>query len=100
MKQMHLFVDTHDKTRGTFPTELSEEQFRHFYALYQAACGAEGVVNLKVDVGLGEGRAFCLNLAPDAEAVRRTHERVGLAYDSITEVQTASPGSLFFNAAA
>jgi hypothetical protein len=35
-------------------------------------------------------------MAEDAEAVRRAHERVGLPYDSITEVATATPGDTFF----
>ena len=39
-------------------------------------------------------------MAPDADAVRRAHERVGLAFDSITEVVTSTPGDLFFAAAA
>lgn len=97
MQELRLFIDTHDRAHGTFPAEISEEQFAGFYAAYQDACKAEGVVNLKVDVGLGEGRAFCLNMAPDAEAVKRAHARVGLPFDTITEVRTASPGALFFN---
>jgi hypothetical protein len=51
---------------------------------------AEGVINLKVHLGLGVGRAFCVNLAPDADAVRRAHERVGLPFDTITEVSDIS----------
>ena len=32
------------------------------------------------------------------DAVRRAHERVGLPFDSITEVSTATPGDTFFRA--
>jgi hypothetical protein len=46
------------------------------------------VVPLRVHVGYDEGRAFCFTMAPDADAVRRAHERVGLPFDSITEVAT------------
>ncbi len=94
MEKMQLFVDTHDKTKGSFPEGLTAEQFKGFFAKYEAACMAEGVVLLKVNVGLEDGRAFCMNLAPNAEAVRRAHERVGLPYDSITAVQTVTPTAL------
>lgn len=96
MQAMRFFVDTHDQIKQTFPPELSAKQFEGFFAEYEKACAAEGVVPLRVHVGLEEGRAFCFNMAPDAEAVRRAHERVGLPYDSITEVATATPGDLFF----
>jgi len=46
------------------------------------------------------GRAFCFTMAPDAEAVRRAHERVGLPFDEIIEVMTATPGDTFFSARA
>jgi hypothetical protein len=87
---MKLFLDVHDATNGTFPTGLTAEQFAGFHDQYLAACIAEGVINLKVHLGLGVGRAFCVNLAPDADAVRRAHERVGLPFDTITEVSDIS----------
>ena len=96
MQTMRFFVDTHDRTKQTFPPQLTPDDFRGFYAQYEEACAAEGVVTLRVHVGFEEGRAFCFNMAPDAEAVRRVHERVGLPYDSITEVTTATPGDMFF----
>jgi len=96
MNPMRLFVDTHDVAKDTFPPGLTAEQFEGFFAQYQQACLAEGVVLLNVEVGLEAGRAFCLNLAPDADSVRRAHDRVGLPFDSITEVKSASPGTLFF----
>lgn len=96
MEKMRLFVDTHDKARNTFPDGLSPEQFEAFFTQYEAACQAEGVVILQVNVGLEDGRAFCMTMAPDAEAVRRAHDRVGLPFDSITEVRSASPGTIFF----
>lgn len=100
MEKMKIFMDTHDRADGTFPVGLTAEQFSAFFAGYQEACLAEGVVLLKVDVGLEAGRAFCLSMAPDAEAVRRAHDRVGLPYASITEVRVATPGSVFFKAEA
>jgi hypothetical protein len=99
MQPMRFFIDTHDRSRNTFPGALSAEQFESFYASYEQACYSEGVVPLRLHVGLEEGRAFCLNMAPDAEAVKRVHDRVGLPFDSITEVTTATPGDAFFRRA-
>lgn len=93
---MKFFVDTHDQTRGTFPKGITPEQFAAFFAQYEEAARAEGVIVLRLHVGFEEGRAFCFNMAPDADAVRRLHERVGLPFDAITEVVTATPGDLFF----
>lgn len=100
MQPLKLFVDTHDAADGTFPVGLTAEQFAGFFAGYQEACRAEGVTLIEVEVGLEAGRAFCLTMAPDAEAVRRAHERVGLPFASVTEVRTAQPGSIFFKAEA
>lgn len=96
MQKMRFFIDTHDRARKTFPEQLSPEDFEGFFAQYEAACYEEGVVPLRTHVGFEDGRAFCFNMAPDAEAVRRAHERVGLPFDSITEVTTATPGDMFF----
>ena len=84
------------KANSTFPAQISRDEFEKFLAGYEKACGEEGVVIVRTYVGYQEGRAFCLTMAPNAEAVRRAHERVGLAFDSITEVETASPNDTFF----
>ena len=96
MQAMRYFLDTHDRARGSFPAQLSPAEFEVFFAQYEAACQAEGVIPLRTHVGFAEGRAFCLNPAPDAESVRRAHERGGLPYDDITEITTATPGDTFF----
>lgn len=98
MQALRYFIDTHDRARQTFPENLSPEDFAGFYAQYQAVCREEGVVPLRTHVGFAEGRAFCFNMAPDAEAVRRVHERLGLPFDAITEVTTATPGDMFLPA--
>jgi len=95
MQPLRYFLDTHDRALGSFPEKLSTEEFEIFFEQYRQACAAEGVVPLKIHLGSEQGRAFCLNLAPDADAVRRAHERVGLPFDSITEVSTATPGDTF-----
>jgi hypothetical protein len=96
MKPMRFFLDTHDKANRTFPDQLSVEDFEGFFSLYEKACLEEGVIPVRVHVGYNEGRAFCLNMAPDEAAVKRAHDRVGLPYDTITEVTTATPGDTFF----
>jgi hypothetical protein len=93
---MKFFLDTHDRRSKTFPADISREQFAGFFAKYEQACRAEGVVVLRAHVGFEDGRAFCLNMAPSADHVRRAHEAAGLPFDSITEVSTATPGDLFF----
>jgi hypothetical protein len=100
MKPLRFFLDTHDAARGTFPAGLTPEQFTSFYPGYEAACYEEGVVPVRVHVGYGEGKAFCLTMAPDADAVRRAHQRAGLPFDSITEVSLATPGDTFMKAVA
>ncbi len=96
MQAMKFYIDTHNVRGGTFPASISREAFGGFCTQYEEACRAEGVIMLRVHVGFEEGRAFCFNMAPSAEAVKRAHERVGLPYAEITEVTTATPGDLFF----
>jgi hypothetical protein len=100
MKAMRLFIDVHDKKNQTFPPEISREQFEKFFDGYEKACSEEGVVLVRTYVSYQSGQAFCLTMAPNQEAVRRAHERVGLAFDSITEVEAADPHDTFFRRAA
>jgi hypothetical protein len=96
MQPMRLFIDTHDKANKSFPDGITPEQLEGFFEQYEAACRAEGVIIVRLHVGYKDGRAFCLTMAPDADAVRRAHERVGLPFDTISEVETASPADTFF----
>jgi len=95
MQDMKYFIDTHDKANQTFPDGITKDQLAEFYKGYEQACKEEGVISLKIHAGLEEGRAFCVNMAPSAEAVRKVHEKVGLPYDTITEVKSISPDNLF-----
>ncbi len=99
MQAMKFFIDTHDVSNESFPAGLTPEQFEGFFAKFEQACYAENVVLLRVHVGYEEGRAFCFTMAPDADAVKRAHVNVGLPFDSITEVTTATPGDTFFRRA-
>ncbi len=100
MQSLKFFIDTHDVNNDTFPAGLTTEGFEEFFEQYEQACYEEGVVPLQVHVAYEDGRAFCFTMAPDADAVRRAHERVGLPFDSISEVTTATPGDTFFRRAA
>jgi hypothetical protein len=100
MQTMKFFIDTHDVVNKTFPAGLTPDQFEGFFAKYEQACYDENVILLRVHLGYEDGRAFCFTMAPDVDAVRRAHARVGLPFDSITEVATATPGDTFFRRAA
>ena len=96
MPQMKFYIDTHDQRSNTFPAGISKAQFQEFFREYEGASRDEGVVVLRAHVGLEAGRAYCFNMAPSAEHVRRAHARAGLPFDVITEVATATPGDLSF----
>lgn len=100
MKKMKLFLDTHNTATGTFPEGISNDQFAGFYETYQQACSDNGVVPLQVFTGMEAGKAFCLTLAEDIDAVERAHQQAGLPFDSITEVKSTSPGDLFLQVSA
>jgi hypothetical protein len=95
MTNMRLFLDVHDKENKTFPSELSRDEFEKFLGAFAKSCQDEGVVIVRSHVNLGLGRAFCLTMAKDEESVRRAHDEVELGFDSITEVETASPHDVF-----
>jgi hypothetical protein len=96
MRPMKLYIDTHDHRSETFPAGISKDEFAKFFASYEKASREEGNVVLRAHVGLADGRAYCLNMAPSEEHVRRAHERAGLPFETITEVATATPGDLSF----
>ena len=85
---MKYFMDTHDKTKGSFPArEITAEQFwAQFDALevagYDLHVGAHAA-----HVNLHEGKAFCFMSGPDEESIRKAHAAINLPYDSITEVR-------------
>jgi len=92
---MKYFIDTHDKTKGSFPRgELTEQQFfDQFDALEQAAVQFQ-VGAHAAHINLKEGKAFCFMCGPNEEAIFNTHAAVNLPYDSITEVKRVSGADL------
>jgi Nickel responsive protein SCO4226-like len=82
------FIDTHDKSKGSFPQqELTEEQFFAQFDALDAAAGEFGAFGHAAHVNLKEGKAFCFMSGPDEEAIRKAHAAINLPYDSITEVR-------------
>ena len=93
--QMKYFIDTHDKTKGSFPQgQLTEAEFFAKFDALEEAAPKFGVGAHAAHVNLKEGRAFCFMSGPDAEAVRRAHEAVQLPFDSITEVRRVTGADL------
>ena len=84
---MKYFIDTHDRTKNSFPAEdVSQEQFLAIYNGMDDALLSEGGFLTGASVNLAEGKAFCHTAAPDEAAVAAAHEEIGLRYDSITQV--------------
>ena len=99
---MKFFMDTHDRSKGSFPKEvLTEQQFLEQFAALETAADPLRVVGHAAHVNLCEGKAFCLMSGPNEEAIRQAHAAINLPYDSITEVKrvtgmdlrTEQPGS-------
>ena len=75
---MRLFLDVHDRKNKTFPSQISRDEFEAFLGAFAKSCDKEGVAIVRSHVNLGCGRAFCLTMAKDEEAVRRAHAEVDL----------------------
>ena len=85
---MKYFIDTHDKTKGSFPMqELTEEQFFEQFDALEIAGEEFHVIGHAAHVNLEEGKAFCFMSGPDEESIFKTHAAINLPYDSITEVR-------------
>ena len=92
---MKYFIDTHDRTKGSFPKEqLTEREFfAQFDALEEAAAQHHASAHA-AHINLKEGKAFCFMSGPDEDAVRQAHEAVHLPFDSITEVKRVTGADL------
>jgi len=92
---MRYFIDTHDRSKGTFPQgQLTEAQFFAQFDALEAAAPKFGVGAHAAHVNLKDGKAFCFMSGPDEEAVRNAHEAVHLPFDSITEVKRVTGADL------
>ena len=85
---MKYFIDTHDRTKGSWPVEgVSEAEFVEIYSRFETACEEVGGADLGAHVNVADGKAYCFTKGPDAEAIRRAHEKLHFPFDSITEVR-------------
>lgn len=78
---MPEFMDVHTSMTGVTPEQLA--------AAHQADLdvqGDEGVNFKHAWADAKTGHVFCLSEAPDAEAVKRVHERAGHPADEIHEI--------------
>ena len=57
------------------------------YDEFGKAVAEQGGHDLGAYVNVRECRAFCFTYGPDADAIRRAHEKLHFPYDSITEVR-------------
>jgi len=71
---MKYFIDTHDKTKGSFPKEeLTEQQFFDNFDALDKAASQFGAFGHAAHVSLKEGKAFCFMSGPDEiPSARRT----------------------------
>lgn len=85
---MKYFIDTHDKTKGSFPAEaVTREDFIKIYGGFDEACVAAGGFAQGAHVNLEEGKAYCFTAAQDVESIAEAHAAINLPYDSITTVE-------------
>jgi hypothetical protein len=85
---MKYFIDTHDKTKGSFPADhMTEGEFIHLYQKFEKALEEVGGADLGAHVNVKGCKAFCFTKGPDADAIRRAHEKLNFPFDSITEVR-------------
>lgn len=85
---MKYFIDTHDRTKGSWPAEgVSEAEFLEIYSQFETACEEVGGADLGAHVNVAEGKAYCFTKGPDEDAIRRAHEKLHFPFDSITEVR-------------
>ena len=85
---MKYFIDTHDKTKGSFPADdMTEGEFIRLYQKFEKALEEVGGTDLGAHVNVRGRKAFCFTKGPDVDAIRRAHEKLNFPFDSITEVR-------------
>ena len=95
---MKYFIDTHDKSKGSFPVgELTEAQFLEQFDELEKVATNFGAFAHAAHVNLKEGKAFCFMCGPDEASIRKAHEAVHLPYDSITEVKRVTGADMRLN---
>lgn len=80
---MPKFMDYHEKLPPMPPEMVQQMQAR----IQAGQSDENGVTPLNVFIS-GDGEAYCLSEAPNAEAVRKAHEAVGVPVEKIIEVNS------------
>ena len=79
---MKYFIDTHDKTKGSFPAqELTEEEFFANFDSLDEAGTQFGAFGHAAHVNLKDGKAFCFMSGPDEELIRKAHAAINFPYE-------------------
>ena len=92
---MKHFIDTHDKTKGSFPAEdMTEAEFIRLYQKFEKAFEEVGGAALGAHVNVQGRKAFCFTKGADSDAIRQAHEKLNFPFDSITEVKRVTGADL------
>jgi hypothetical protein len=78
---MPEFMDVHDNMLG-----ITAEQLKEAHQADLDIQGEESVDFKQAWADPASGKVFCLSEAPNADAVRRIHERTGHPADAVYEV--------------
>lgn len=78
---MAMFMDVHDGFVG-----VTQEQLEAAHRLDLDIQAEEGVSFDKAWLDPVSGKVFCLSTGPDAEAVKRIHQRAGHPTDQVYEL--------------
>jgi hypothetical protein len=78
---MPEFMDVHDNMVG-----ITAEQLKEAHQADVDIQGEEGVDFKKAWADPVSGKVFCLSEAPDADAIKKIHERTGHPADAVYEV--------------
>ncbi len=79
---MKYFIDTHDRTKGSFPErELTEEEFFANFDSLEEAAKQFAVFGHAAHVNLKDGKAFCFMSGPDEASIRKAHAAINFPYE-------------------
>jgi uncharacterized protein DUF4242 len=78
---MPEFMDVHHNMKG-----VTADQLKDAHNADLAIQGEEGVVFKQAWADPDSGQVYCLSEAPNAEAIRRIHERTGHPADEVHPV--------------
>ncbi len=85
---MKYFIDTHDRTKDSVPTEeITEQRFSDMFAEFDTTALTENVVVHVAHVNTKDGKAYYFTPARDTEIVSRAHKNIDLPFDFLLDVK-------------